>query len=242
MTCVHRLERALSVCFSSLIEEVVVRSEPDLQDRIRSELEWDEQLDASDVDVDVTDGVVRLAGTVSSYAEKLMIQESVRWLDEVHDVVNDIVVRPDQLLARDDRDLRAIVENVLVWDSLVPDQTITVAVEDGWVTLSGTASVRGQRDEAERAIRHLVGIRGITNEIDISEIPLAPSDIRAVVADVLQRRARHSASRIDVTIDGHDVLLSGRVQSAMEKRALLGAVGHAPGVERVTDGLLISAD
>jgi osmotically-inducible protein OsmY len=46
-----------------------------------------------------------------------------------------------------------------------------VTVRDGWVTLDGTVSELAERGAAERALRRLRGLRGISNAITVSTLP-----------------------------------------------------------------------
>jgi osmotically-inducible protein OsmY len=121
----------------------------------------------------------------------------------------------------------------------VPDQDIAVSAADGWVTLTGTVAVDAQRIEAQRAISHLAGVRGISNGIEVHDPDLTPDDVRAAIGDALLRRASHRARHVDITVEGSTVTLEGKVQSRLEKVAILGAVTHAPGIDRVCDNLQI---
>lgn len=215
------------------------RSDRKIRDDVLEELRWDALVDDTQIEIEVDDGVVTLAGTVDSYARKLAAQEAVHAVAGVRDVVNVIDVRPLAETRPTDRELEATARQMLVWDALVPDRDIDVHVSDGWVTLSGVASVVAQRGEAERAIRHLSGVRGVSNQIAVHPPSLTPDDVRGSIETALRRRATHGAAHVEITVDDGAVTLSGSVQSLEEKRAILGAVGHAPGIRSVCDDLRI---
>jgi osmotically-inducible protein OsmY len=67
--------------------------------------------------------------------------------------------------------------------------------------------------------------------------------MREVIEDALERcaerEAEREAKRIQVQVSDGAVTLTGRVHSYAEKRAVMGAVSHAPGVHTVTDHLRI---
>jgi osmotically-inducible protein OsmY len=219
------------------------RSEDEgLRRAILEELDWDALVDAAQLDVTVEDGVVTVVGTVSSVAEKVATLQAIEAVAGVHDVVVGVDVKVPSAAERTDADLHGVVAQVLTWDALVPEQDLTHRVADGVVTLGGTVPTERQRQEAERAVGHLMGVAGVTNEIRISDQDLSPGDVRGAIGEALRRRAAHSARHIDVTIDGPRITLSGSVQTPGEKRAILGAVSHAPGVELVCDELAVGGD
>lgn len=211
-----------------------------LRKRVQDELAWQALIDESQVDVDVADGVVTLVGTVGSYAEKVIAEHAAHEVSGVHSIQNEIGVKPSNQMHPTDEELRVIVEQVLAWDALVPEQDLLVSVVDGLVALTGSCAARAQADEAERAISHLSGVRDVLNRIEVTHPSPSPDEVRAVIADALNRRAVHGVSRLDVVIDAGTVTLSGNVQSPMERRAIIGAVSHAPGIAEVHDQLTVA--
>ena len=209
--------------------------------RVADELAWDFLIDESQIDVEVTDGIVTLIGTVGSYAEKVVAEHAAQAVEGVHDLVNSIDVKPPVDLHPTDEELTAIVEQVLAWDALVPEQNLTVSVADGLVALTGTCATRAQVQEAERAVTHLSGVRGVLNRINVTPPSPSPEDVRSAIEEALRRRAAHQAAQLDVVVNGSRVTLRGTVSSALERRAVIGAVGHAPGIEEVCDELELVA-
>jgi len=59
------------------------------------------------------------------------------------------------------------------------------------------------------------------------------------IQDALVRRALHETKHIDIKVEGGKVILTGTVQSWQERRAILGAVSHAPGVDVIDDHLRV---
>lgn len=211
-----------------------------LRRAILEELDWDALVDATQLDVTVDGGLVTVVGTVSSVAEKVAALQATEAVVGVHDVVVRVDVKVPLAAERTDADLHDVVEQVLAWDALVPEQDLTHRVVDGRVTLGGTVPTERQRQEAERAVGHLMGVAEVTNEIRISDPDLTPDDVRRAIGEALRRRAAHSARHIGVTIDGSSITLSGSVQTFEEKRAIVGAVSHAPGVDLVCDELAVA--
>ena len=212
---------------------------------VQAELEWHALIDATQLAVDAEDNVVTVVGTVPSMAEKLVVLGSIDEVDGVHGVVSRIDVKSlarsggrDES-AHSDEELNAIIEQSLRWNALVPEDEVEHTVSDGWVTLAGMVPTARQRTEAERVIAHILGVRGVTNEIGLAVPTLSPGAIRDAIVEALERHAAHQARDISVVVDGNRVTLSGSVESALERRAVLGAVSHAPGVEAVCEELLV---
>ncbi len=84
------------------------------------------------------------------------------------------------------------------------------------------------------------GVSGVTNKLVVNPVKVAPNDIKFVIEDALERRADREADRIDVKVNDGTVTLAGSINSWEEKRAIVGAVSHAPGVVAVRDNLRIS--
>jgi osmotically-inducible protein OsmY len=64
--------------------------------------------------------------------------------------------------------VQASVLNALYWDLAVPPYTVTVEVENGWVTMSGTVGRSYQRACAESDPRRVPGVVGVTNQIRVA--------------------------------------------------------------------------
>lgn len=215
------------------------RSDRELAQEVLSELRWDSRLRSTDIRVDVHGAVATLTGKVSSYARKIAAQEAAHRVAGVLDVANDIRVEPIDLFARTDTEIASAVRNALEWDALVPNELITSTVTDGWVTLVGDVEYWREREDAERAILRLAGVVGVINQITIRKRPVDPKELRQQIEYALERRADREAERLHVDIHDGAVDLWGRVHSWQEKRAIMGSVGHAPGVTRVVDHLRI---
>ncbi|MGI9067819.1 MAG: BON domain-containing protein [Pyrinomonadaceae bacterium] len=215
------------------------RSDKELVQRILRELKWDSRIDWASIKVEVNDAVATLTGTVSSYAQKLAAQNAAHRVGGVLDVANDIEVKPLDLFARTDTEIAGAVRNALEWDALVPNELIQSTVSNGWVTLEGEVDYWRERNDAEQAIRRLAGVVGVINGIAIRKRPVDPKELREHIEYALERRADREAERLRVDVNDGAVDLYGRVHSWQEKRAVIGSIGHAPGVTQVRDHLRV---
>jgi len=129
------------------------------------------------IGVAVETGIAKLTGHVTSSAEKLTAEQAVRRVDGVVAVEPDIEVRTPGRTGHDEEIARR-ARVVMAWHVGVQDGAITVQVEKGWVTLTGTVEDAYERREAETAVRTLDDVAGVTNLLQIrasaSAVPAAP--------------------------------------------------------------------
>jgi osmotically-inducible protein OsmY len=209
-----------------------------LETNVRDQLSGDARVDASRIKIDADGGVVVLSGVVDSLHEKLRAAEDVMRLTGVRELRNDLVVNTSHMRVPD-RDLRATAQAGLDANDLVPKDTLTVRVEDGWVTLSGNVRHHYQRQEAERVIRHLSGVQGFTSNVTVANDPTV--DVSKAITAAFERNAVLDAEQVTVTDVGGVVTLSGTVKNLAEKEEAERAASAAPGVVSVTNNLVVAA-
>ncbi len=214
------------------------KTDEELQSEVRFQLGWDSRVTQTEIGAAVYKGVVTLTGAVDSYAEKLAAQQAAHRVPGALDVVNQIEVRVPGSLQHTDEEIAHAVRHALEWDVLVPADGIYSTVSDGWVTLTGEVEYYRERMDAERTVSNLSGVRGVANSIRVC-MPVEPERIKFLIEDVLERRAEREACRIRVQVDDGEVTLTGAVNSWDEKKAILGAVSHTPGVNALHDHLFV---
>ena len=204
---------------------------------VLEELKWDSRVDETEVGVQVDGGVVTLTGTVTSWAKRVAAQEAARRVIGVLDVANDIKVKVLGGLPRTDTEIARAVRRALEWDVFVPEQQIASTVTDGWVTLEGTVERWSQRDDAERAVRNLTGVKIVVNKITVKPAKPVSQDVQRAIEQALERRAEREARRIRVEVRDGTVTLTGSVHSWAERKSVLAAARFTPGVHAVEDHL-----
>jgi osmotically-inducible protein OsmY len=214
-------------------------TDEEIQRDVLEELKWDMRVQPNEVGVTVKDGIVTLAGWVDSYTKKLAAEEATHRVHGVKAVANDIEVRLPGFAERTDFDLAQAALNALRWDAGIPADKIDVTVSHGWVTLKGEVEHAFQKIDAERAIRHISGIRGISNLIHVKP-RVSPVDLKEQIERELVRNAETDASNIQVEVEGSKVTLRGTVHSYAEKKAAEQAAWTAPGVTEVDNRIVIS--
>jgi len=208
----------------------------ELQRRVLDELDWEPSVDAAHIGVAVTDGVVTLTGSVSTYAEKMTTEQASKRIVGVKAVANDLEVRPTFPSQPNDTEIAQAVIRALEWDVSVPHELIKARVAKGTVTLEGEVKFWYQGQAAVNAVRGLKGVQGIVNLISIRAVPKA-SDVKDRIEAAFRRSAEIDAGRIQVDTADDKVTLRGRVRSWAERQEAETAAWAAPGVTKVDDEL-----
>jgi len=216
----------------------MVRSDNDILKDVIAALQFEPGLRNDDIAVSVREGVVTLAGFVDSYAEKWKAERAAARVKGVRAVANDLEVKLPASSQRPDPELARAVADALKWNVLVPHERIKAAIDHGWVTLEGDVDWFYQKEEAEKTVRNLTGVKGITNLITVYEQPV-PNDVKQRIRDALERAAAIDADRVNVEVDGHKVILRGTVASFAEAREAEQAARSAPGVTEVDNRLVV---
>jgi osmotically-inducible protein OsmY len=218
-----------------------MRSDSDIKRDVEEELRWESNLDPTDIAVAVKNGVVTLTGFVRSYAHKFTAERAAKRVAGVVGLANDLEVRlpgaderPDPEIARD------VVANLKIW---LPNswEHIKAVVKNGWVTLEGEVEWNYQREYAERAVRWIKGVKGVSNLIRLRpRVAPAPEEIKEKIGEAFRRSALLDANRIMVETHGSEVVLRGTVRSWAEREEAERAAWLAPGVTRVENRIAVS--
>jgi osmotically-inducible protein OsmY len=214
-------------------------SNDDLERSVADELFWDPKVDNGAIAVSADDGVVTLRGTVGSFRQKREATQDAERIFGVKSVNNDLEVRILNQDRRDDADLRGDVLQALMLDGLVPS-TIDAKVDDGMVTLTGTANWQFERDEAEFVASNVLGVVSVDDEIDL--VPAAPStgDVRHSIKKAMERNAKLDADSLSVDSSNGTITLDGTVSSWADHDEAVAAAWAAPGVTDVEDHILVA--
>jgi osmotically-inducible protein OsmY len=181
---------------------------------------------------------------VRSYWEKIAAEKAALRVSGVKAVANELEIQLPGLSERTDEDIARAARNALDWSVLVPSDRIKVSVSKGWVTLEGAVEWQYQRSAAEEAVRDLIGVRGVSNLVEVKP-RVSVNEVKSAIEAAIKRSAEVDASRIKVEADGDKVILRGTVRSAAERDEAERAAWRAQGVRvvenRITIGSLAAA-
>jgi osmotically-inducible protein OsmY len=205
---------------------------------VLDELKWQPNVDETQIGVIVENGVVTLSGVVNDYSKKTAAERAAKRVSGVKAVAEDIEVKYGESYKKTDKEIAKAVVNALEWNASVPDDKISVKVEDGWVYLSGEVKWSYQRDAAKRTVEHLLGVKHVANNISIKQTVKA-TDIKDKIKKAFERAADLEAKNITVEVDGHTVTLKGKVHSLAEKEEARKTAYSSPGVYSVKNELKV---
>jgi VCBS repeat-containing protein len=206
-----------------------------LQENVLAEISFDPSINASDIGITVTKGVVTLRGSVASYAPKVLVEQAAKRVSGVHAFTEELTVDIPELHRRDDRDIAAAVLFALKWDVTVDQESVMVKVENGVVTLEGQAEWQYQINSATSAVQYLTGVLAVVNRMTIRARGVTTSDILAQLELTFKRSAEIDADRIKIEVKDSNVTLRGTVHSWTEHDDATRAAYSLPGVLGVTN-------
>jgi osmotically-inducible protein OsmY len=197
-------------------------------------------LNAALIRAESVDGAVTLAGQVGSLAEKWYAERAVRRVPGVRAVTVQIAVQLLQSGHRHDDEIARTANQVLRWTTSLPKDSVDVAVEDGWLTLTGEVCWEHERRAAVAAVRLLAGLRGLTDLISVRDRVSRAAVMDGVYA-ALRRLAAGNVPKIMVEVHGAQVTLSGEVHSWAERASARRSAWGTPGVYSVVDRMTLLA-
>jgi len=216
-------------------------TDADIRRNVEAELNFEPAVqNATAIGVAVNSGVTTLTGHVETYAEKWATERAAERVSGVTALVSELDVHLPSSLERTDEDIAQAAVNGINWSPSIPADSVKVEVSRGWVRLDGAVNWQYQRDAAEDVVRHLAGVRGVSNLISLKS-SVSQAVIRSDIEAALKRRAQVDADQIDVAVAGHDVTLSGTVRTYAERKEAERAAWAAPGVYSVDNRLSVDA-
>ena len=216
-----------------------MKTDAQLKKDVLAELNWEPSVNATKIGVEVSDGVVTLAGHVDSYGEKWHAERAAQRVGGVKALAVEMDVTIPGSAERTDTDIAHSAEQALQWVSYIPKDAIKIQVEKGWITLSGKVDWDYQRQNASSALRYLVGVKGVTDNVELKS-RTSSTGVRAGIEAALKRYSDAEGQDISVDVQDGDVTLTGTVHSLWARELARESAWNSPGVRHVIDNLNVS--
>lgn len=216
-----------------------MKTDSQLQKDVMAELAWEPSIHATEIGVEVKDGVVTLAGDVSSYAQKWNAELATQRVAGVKALAINLTVKLIESGVRTDGDIATSARKVLDWTSAVESGSVKIMVEKGLITLTGNVDWKFQKEAAADAVRFLTGVVGVSDQIVVTPSVKA-SVVKADIEAAIRRAATEDAKRITVGVSGTDVTLSGSIHSWAERDLATQSAWKSPGVRQVIDNMTLA--
>lgn len=139
---------------------------------------------------------------------------------------------------RSDKEIQQAVLRELEWEPQVSSTEVGVSVKDGVVTLSGFVDNYAKKYAAERAAKHVYGVRAVANDLQVkllTSTQRADPEIAQAAVQALKSRITVPDERIRVTVRDGWITLEGDVDWQFQREAAESSVRYLAGVKGVTN-------
>jgi osmotically-inducible protein OsmY len=219
--------------------EAEARPDHEIQEEVLAELHWDPRVRSDEISVTVHDGAVTLKGSVNSLMKRFAAEAAAYRVRGVKSVTDQLQVRLPSAAERSDEEIAAAVSIALGSSAVLGTEPIEASVVDGVVTLRGSVEWNFERDDAERVIGGLWGVRGVTNLLEVRARPLI-AGLKQGIRAALARTGDPSAPPIQIETRGGTVVLRGNVRSWADRAEAERVAWGAPGVTTVDNRLEVT--
>jgi osmotically-inducible protein OsmY len=200
-----------------------------IQKRVEARLEKAKLPTAGDVQVSVSNGVVKLSGAVTTVAAQRSAEKAAR--KEAKVVESHLQVVPEE---RPDADIGKSVRSVILrypWYNVF--ESVQYGVDNGVVLLQGSVQQPWRKDDVDSLVAAIPGVREVRDEITVQS--LSPFDDRlrhqiyhgiyGNTSAVMGRYVGDPDPPVRIVVDKGRVTLTGYVSSPVEQ-ALVGNVAR----------------
>jgi osmotically-inducible protein OsmY len=214
-------------------------SDSDLKKAVLDELSWEPSVNAAHIGVTAHAGVITLTGHVHNYMQKIGVEKAAGRVKGVKAVAEEIEVKLPYDIKRSDEDIAAAAVDRLGWNAAIPIDAIKVKVQTGWVTLTGNVAWHFEKEAAERDLRALSGVIGVSNQIVVKPAVDA-FNVKKDIEDALHRSWFYDPDTIQVAAQGGRITLSGKVATWDARRLAGSTAWSAPGATSVQNDIAVN--
>lgn len=166
---VKTVENKLSVKYNHTVK---IPSDLEIENRVRSVVHWNSNINEEKIGIFVTGGYTTLEGSVSSFYQKFRAQELAADVIGVLGIDNRLVVVPGESYA--DEEIAGNVVSALKSRLGADADSLTVMAKGGIVTLTGSVPDMIAFQGVENVVRHVRGIVDLHNLLTTSRNPEEP--------------------------------------------------------------------
>lgn len=140
-----------------------------------------------------------------------------------------------------------VVDAVLGYVHYGVFDSVGVAVEDGVVTLTGSVLQPWHKDDLQKRVARLEGVREVKNQIRVQPVSIFDDRLRVQLyrqiygASLFQRYASFANPPIHIIVENGNITLTGLVNSQVEK-AVLGSIARGTLAFRVDNQVQIESE
>lgn len=209
----------------------------------------------NNVQVKALDGVVTLSGTVRDKDDRALAEDTVENLPGVTDVKNQITVTPTHP-EHSDAWIGLKIRGRLLVKANVSATTTTISVQDGVVTLGGTADSMAQKELTEAYAKDIDWVKSVRNEIVVIDPKATPSTstARETLAETIDDASittqvkfallgHKSTSGLKTKVSTNDgaIVITGEAKNDAEKSLVTKLARDVRGVRSVNNQMTVKS-
>ena len=190
----------------------------------------------------VRDGTVALTGAVTSAGAKQDLIADVLKVDGVKEIVSELTIGKAE---SDQRLGERVAEQMRRSTYFTVFDEVQIGVDNGVVTLTGYVTQPIKSDDLARRASHVDGVQEFVNRLEVLPASLSDDRLRSIIANTLYRDpafsnyASQAVPPVHIIVRNSSVLLTGVVNSEVERRQAENIVRHIPGIIGVQNALRV---
>ena len=145
--------------------EILVRNDEEVVSNVESQFKWNSQLNAEDIKVKSSEGIVSIEGKVYSYWEKSVAEAIANSSVGVMGVDNNLTVLPRKSFI--DVDIENDIKRELEKNPLIDESKLTISVSKGIVTVSGNVRYPVIKQHVIDIITYSGGVIDVVDELTV---------------------------------------------------------------------------
>ncbi len=202
---------------------------------------WDDSVNANDVHVKIENDTVKLEGTVPNFTAKISAQRDAFRVKGVKNVENHLQIKfPPRITIPTDEEITENIKNMLLWNSRINSDSISVQTEKGVVTLSGIVNSFWEKYLALDIANSANGVTEVINTISVNPTKtVIDMDIERDIKNAFERSSLIDEDKIYVDVSGGVVHLIGAVSHYLIKDEAHDIAMYTAGVTDVVDDITI---
>lgn len=235
-----------------IVSPIVLFASPEtdrkIEDAAKASWNYRAVLDGN-VKVKARDGVVTLTGTVQDKDEKALAEDTVENLPGVTSVDNKLAIK-STYPEHSDAWMAFKIRSRLLTKANVSIATTKVDVQDGVVTLTGTADNVAQKELTGIYAGEIDWVKSVTNNIVVEAKPATETTVGETIDDAsittqvkyaLFSHKSTSALKTKVTTVNGVVAITGEADSNAEKSLVTKLAGDVRGVKSVNNNMTVKS-
>ena len=206
---------------------------------VKDRLTWNNEIDESQIDVSVSDGIATLKGCVTSFPEKILAEIESSMVVGIASIKNEIEVKFSEKLGKQsDKDVEEAMYCLLDANSEINPNDVKVSVKDGIISLEGKVNSLWKREKIQKMASQIKGVNSIKDNILV--IPskvISDERIEDLIGKSLKNSVRIESKNVNINVKNGVVIVSGVVSSFVEYEAIIEIITSTNGVLNIENHL-----